>query len=455
MSAASRLERPLPEFDVLASMAAVLPALRRDVQPALPGGGVILAGRLCSMKGRTYGPPKQAKSSVLATYELYVDGHGPSATPSTVTLHLRAFLDGRGCRSPASTGPGVVTVPELDAYAWLFPSDPTMPGLATLADPELVADRIPAGDRIPAEDTAVPAPGHPIAVTCLRYKPEDRCTLRVTAGHRSAVDGRPAPGLVAKVFADRERAGRLWELGRALHRRSDDWGGALVVPRPAGVDDDLGVLWLDELAGTPPTRATLDPGRVDRLAAGLAAFHGQPPLDLPPRTLGDQLAETRRHLEGLAELFPDRARQLTELGQWLHDEAGSQETAGAAVIHGAFRLRQLLVDGDRVAVLDFDSLATGDPAEDLVDLALDLDPGGPDPAERGRLAGALLAAYRRHAAGTPDPQRLGWYLPAKLVKRAYWLRHAAHHRPLVAAELLRRIDRACDPAERARLERLA
>jgi Ser/Thr protein kinase RdoA (MazF antagonist) len=80
--------------------------------------------------------------------------------------------------------------------------------------------------------------------------------------------------------------------------------------------------------------------------------------------------------------------------------------------HGDFHADQILV-GDRLAVIDFDSLCLAPPALDLATYAADVVRGRPTDAESLRdVLEPLLAGY-----GT-RPEGLEWHLAAAILTRA-------------------------------------
>lgn len=448
-----RGEWSLPDFDRLLDVSAVLPELRRALQPRMLAGWRIMDARIGTVRNRTYSASKRSKSSALIRYDLMlrsVDGE----RRRRVELYVKAFLNGRGSGSSVAGGHLAVLLPELDAHAWIFPCDPGIEGLPIVADPELLVDRLPFA----ALDQSVDGPAQVdrIEIERLRYKPEDRCTLRV-----SMYSNDDAPiAAIAKVFSSAGRAEALFRTAELLHRRSEQSEGSFIVPRPLALDRDLATLWLSALSGCSPTRSTSDSRSVARIAKALASFHGSEPIvGSPVRTAEQQLSETTGRIRVLTEMFPALGGHLDDLATRLRAQLAGLEPARSRNVHGAFRLRQLLVADQGVGIIDFDSLAYGDPWEDVVDFALDLDHGpgnGTGCVEgsfaRTHLSASFVDAYQDAIAEERPVERLRWHVPIQLLKRAYWLRHAARQQPSVAAELIRRVERACDPAERHVLE---
>ena len=94
----------------------------------------------------------------------------------------------------------------------------------------------------------------------------------------------------------------------------------------------------------------------------------------------------------------------------LHNDR--RPAAMRALVHGDYRLGNLMVDGDRVsAVLDWEGTHLGDPTEDLGWLCVRAWRfARPDrPAAGLGSREQLLAAYERHAGIATDPADLAWW----------------------------------------------
>jgi aminoglycoside phosphotransferase (APT) family kinase protein len=178
--------------------------------------------------------------------------------------------------------------------------------------------------------------------------------------------------------------------------------------------------------------------RVDPAAVGLA---GDPP---PPfgRPDGFLARQVRRWGKQLAA---SRTRDLPGIEQLAERLAGSVPPSPApAIVHGDYRLDNLLVrDGRIAAVLDWEMSTLGDPLTDLGLLlvywdhipTLDSPVGAGVGARHGFPAGATLVAW--YAAGTgADVSGLGWYVAMGAFKLAVILEgiHCRYTRGLTVGE---------------------
>lgn len=150
---------------------------------------------------------------------------------------------------------------------------------------------------------------------------------------------------------------------------------------------------------------------VDDCARELARIHRIDPEDLPEALPllqpAQALAELDTRLQGSGALLP-----LLHLALgWL--SRGVPEAVAPRVLHGDFRLGNLMVDRQGLAaVLDWELAHRGDPAQDLAYLCL---PSWRFGQPERPVAGigdveTLLAAYIRHGGPPIEPARWRWWL---------------------------------------------
>lgn len=144
---------------------------------------------------------------------------------------------------------------------------------------------------------------------------------------------------------------------------------------------------------------------VAQAGAALAAIHRIDPDEVPTLRHDDQLASLRAMLDGFEQPLPAFELAL----RWLEEHRPSEPRR--AVVHGDFRLGNLLVDHDGLAgVLDWELAHLGDPVEDLGWYCVRawrfgsaLPAGGMGTREE------LLASYAAAGGGDVDPTDLRWW----------------------------------------------
>jgi len=160
--------------------------------------------------------------------------------------------------------------------------------------------------------------------------------------------------------------------------------------------------------------AAARPRLVAHLGAALAAIHHADPASLPSlpqRGLQATLDRLAARCATLSRPNPVFAHAL----RWLQQHRPDPAQERLALVHGDYRLGNVIVDGRGLAaVLDWEIAHLGDPAEDLAWICL-------PPWRFGRIelpaAGLgtreqLFAAYQAAGGGPVDPARVRWWQAA-------------------------------------------
>jgi tRNA A-37 threonylcarbamoyl transferase component Bud32 len=256
--------------------------------------------------------------------------------------------------------------------------DPALPFLARALDPgtALAALTEPAGPFAAGRGSAAM-----LGIRVMRHKPGRRCLIAYTVEHRPRW-GRPQTlRLLGKVRAkglDRhayEINKRLWHAGFSV--RSHD---GIAVPRAMGVVPAFH-MWLQE--AVPGRRA----GDVmqshesrfigQRVAESLAKLHRCPPVHPRRHTVSDELDILQCRLSALAVRHPELAERLIGVARECDRITADLDEGLVRGIHRDFYQDNVLVDGERIWLVDLDLYSRGQPAIDagnfsahLIELAL-------------------------------------------------------------------------------------
>ena len=257
-------------------------------------------------------------------------------------------------------------VSNLDLLLQVFPADYRLPALSRLmTDPEaLVAPFLPAWPDAGSQQPVWQA-------KTVRYRVGMRAMVRLTASGVPSAEAASAPRTIyAKVFRDERDGERTYEIQRTIWEAASAGNAAFTVAEPLAWLPDQRVLLFAEVAGAN-LRGMLASGApaeaaVRQAARAIASFHQLPveafarhPRRRPtrdeearPEKLGDRLRASEPRLAG--EI--DRLVAAIETG-----------LSGGSVAPTHFDLRpgHVLIDGDRVALLDFDKLTLADPMVDI------------------------------------------------------------------------------------------
>jgi aminoglycoside phosphotransferase (APT) family kinase protein len=185
-----------------------------------------------------------------------------------------------------------------------------------------------------------------------------------------------------------------------------------------GSDDPvLGAAWtlVQAVPGTSDPAQILAgaaPGALlEDIARALAAVHRMPTEEGLAPAADEPLAQLRALHDHLGEPHPVFELAFRTLG-------ADRQPERRALVHGDFRMGNLMVDGDRVTgVLDWELTHVGDPVEDLGWLCVPAWRfGRPDlPAAGLGTREELLEAYARHAGSAPPIEELRrWELTGTL-----------------------------------------
>ncbi len=207
------------------------------------------------------------------------------------------------------------------------------------------------------------------SIRVTRYKPERRCIIEydLEVEHCDAVPEQMtllgkvrARGLDASTYRIQRM---LWESGFG----SDSQDG-ISVPEPVGVIPEF-QMWLQrKVSGVPPGDLLVQPEGT-ALARGIAAAaHKLHRTGVPSHRqhgMPDELRILHERLPAVGQLKP-------QLGKRLERVLGACDRLGAAVpaptprgIHRDFYPDQLVVDGKRLYLTDFDLYCVGDPGLDI------------------------------------------------------------------------------------------
>jgi hypothetical protein len=239
----------------------------------------------------------------------------------------------------------------------LFPADFELPGLACATDPRQVAPFLAS-----LADAWSTADARPLRVEVLRYVPHRRCVLRY---EMDAPDG--PRRLIGKVYAD---AGRAADVGRKLLALREQLPG--VAPALAGVHEAWNLTLMELVAGESMKRMLRDGPSLEcardavrRAAAALASLHAVRLEGAGAPSILDEVRHVAKRGARIGLVAPALGAQLDSLLARLDALARDLVWDEPTFIHDGFKPAQVLLDGDRVHIIDYDGSGRGDPAIDV------------------------------------------------------------------------------------------
>jgi aminoglycoside phosphotransferase (APT) family kinase protein len=262
------------------------------------------------------------------------------------------------------------------------------------------------------------------AVRLIRHKPGRHCLIEYDVKVETAngvSDRFTVIGKVKRKGADRH----TFELSRALRLRGFDDGSRISVPEPIGVLPEWKMWVQRKVEGIVATHLLDRDGAqaVGRRAAEV--IHKLQRAGVAPvksHTADDELRVLRERLAEVAGERLDWAPRLETLFEGCRALLASVPHLAPCAVHRDFHPGQLIIDGDRVHLLDLDLYARGDPALDAGNFLAHITEyslrafGDPD-----RLGACELAMVERLLELEPsrDRRRLQAYRLVSLARHVY------------------------------------
>jgi hypothetical protein len=323
--------------------------------------------------------------------------------------------------------------PDREAYATYVLTSPSSPQRIVRVDASvgegLRLTPIPPDPGLPALATLLAGPGRSV----VRYHPGLRCTIRLNGNGGARF---------AKLYSD-GRGERVHADGLALWRAASRGELAFSVAEPKGFDPQLGAVWQGSVEGEP-VKKRLEGHEGAQLARRIGRAAGSLTRStLRPRTRRDlegELARTALRCAELERRVPELEEQTSSLLRALEAVQPEGEPAPRP-IHGALHRSQWLENGSGLALLDYDSLALGDPELDAATFLADLDVLNRERVPVDLLTEVFVAGYEE-SAGPLDLRLLASYRAQRLVEKA--LRVARAIRPQADQKAARRLIRALE-----------
>lgn len=288
--------------------------------------------------------------------------------------------------------------PELGLILQAFPFDGRLPALADLLSgpPPWLAPEL--ARRLAVDATALA----PWRATVVRYRADVRGSVRLDLGHE------PERRLYAKVYREPEAARGAFATQSALAELTGDGAAGFAVAAPVALVEERRTVVLAEARGERLLDLLRAGSRGEAVAAArrtaeaVAALHTLPatgPLGSPSGR--SDLARLDAVAAALHRATPALAGEVDRIVA-----AVAALPAGTpAPTHGDLKPGHVLLDGDRVALLDFDKLSAGDSLTDAANLLVSLGRGRGGNARRGGPEALTRAFVETYFAAVPADWR--------------------------------------------------
>ena len=308
-------------------------------------------------------------------------------------------------------------MPEIEMVVWSFPNDRKLTHLPELLNIEFLRSHLPRqlGALGVDESNEIVA----VKTEILHYLPERSCMIRY---HLSLKDRSTGKNGALTIYGKTSRDEGGAEVYSIMRQLSAQMPGSAV---PLGYDQELRTLWQSHVPGEPFLWETLEESQIpetfQNIARSVAKFHSctirtNLRFDLPDldKSLMDTIAAAR-------QAYPDVEGRIASLVSALlaqRRSMGWSETL-TTPIHRDLKMRNFLIDGEHIALIDMDCVCLGDPLSDLGSLIANFYLNGIRAGcHRDRIRKAVEVLCRAYAKSVPwslSWSQLDWYTAAAFI----------------------------------------
>jgi Phosphotransferase enzyme family len=295
--------------------------------------------------------PSGDHDELLVLGVMFAEPDGAATFERDVLAPLAARLPKSAGAAPTPTG----VLEPLRMAVSVFPVNGLLPTLVDAANPQRVTEVL----------RSIPDVGHDrrvAGIDLLRLRRTRGCVLRYRLeppGDRAVVYGKIGPGAPPEIV--REGLDALAQSVPADRRAS------ILFPRVLGRSAELDLTFIASVPGSRPdlhVDSVVDT-IVDRAALVAATMHSSGVTVGFARTLEVELDRAKQAVGMIRQDAPAVAEWLTAVTESLTPVARRMPSQRLSLSHGDFTPSQLLLDGSRIAVLDFDRLCQAESAFDL------------------------------------------------------------------------------------------
>lgn len=256
--------------------------------------------------------------------------------------------------------------------------DPAMPFLNGALDPDIAHIELARAGG-PLAGIGERSEIQRIAVT--RHKPGRRCMIEYVVEHRPR-HRKPRRIIMLGKARAKGLDRRAYTINLALRDAgiNDHNPAGVCVPRPLGIAPAFNMWFQERVPGRNAgdvLRGPDGPAAARRVADGLLALHRAPGVHQARHTIADELQVLRGQFDRLAVSRPELAAGLARILRSCERLSGTLSEGLITGIHRDFYQDNILLNSERMWIVDLDLYARGHPATDagnlrahLIELAL-------------------------------------------------------------------------------------
>jgi len=361
-------------------------------------------------------------------------------------------------RTQPRYGPAIVALPQANLILLAYPNDPKM---------QLISgdDLVPWVRRNVRKFANGKMNGRAqidsTEVEILRYVPGKRFTARCRIGVSDGFGHGDEVCFVAKQLKNRQKSKMLYRnlrtLEKALRHLENGRNGAaghngvaampVHIPHAFGMHKSKPVVFIDYLPGRDLLQLLPELNLEETMPAVgemLAMFHLADKRVRKTISRRIEIDEVRIAKRTIKAAFPELKNRMRLFLKNLRELTWNDGT-GKVLLHGSFRLNHIFLHGERLSLLDLDSLRMGHPAYDIGNFLASLH----YLEAQEKIAGATRQTIQEqfvhgYANRTPyriSPRAVLWFLSSLLInKQAY--KYVTHSHPDRREKVLRMLELA-------------
>jgi hypothetical protein len=251
-----------------------------------------------------------------------------------------------------------LNIPVIDPFN--IAADPKMPFVARAIDPLNVHQQL---------TSQICSKINLCAIRVIRYKPGRRCLIKYDLEIKNPEASSQVITLIGKVRAkgtdinSYQLQQSLWNTGF-----SDDSEDGISVPEPMGIVPEF-QMWLQrKVPGEIATNLLAKPNGIALAKRIAEASHKLHQANIPPKrrhTMADELRILHERLPMVAQLYPHLQKRLERVLEACENLGVATPEPQLLGIHRDFYPDQVIVDGNRLYLLDLDLYCEGNPGLDI------------------------------------------------------------------------------------------
>jgi len=271
--------------------------------------------------------------------------------------------------------------PEIGMVLTVFPYDPKLPYLGQLLEPEFIKQQVEA--NLPGFGLTAGTKCQEVACQRIKHFPGKRCVLRYELLVMDAVGNQRQLVFYGKTY-NSATSRYVYEVLRNVCASPACTNGRLNIPAPIAHIDSANTIWQHAWEGKNFSWVAEELGWINlptsgylpKIASMLAALHQveMPDSLLVPGPLPAMVIENAcGDANDIVQFLPEKQADLAYITKTLEALAPKLEVdTQQTMIHGTFKIGQILCRNNEVGLVDFDSIARGDPHYDIAEFLASL-----------------------------------------------------------------------------------